>query len=219
MFQHAIPVATVSDALKKDLIDFSGVDLQVSILPNVVDTAVFKYAAMPVGEHYFMAALWKSPKNPLYLLQGILDLRKDNTLVKLRIAGDGPLLSSMKQFVADHNLEDQIVFVGKLSPGNLALELNQARALLMPTHYETFSVITAEALACGCPVIADRTGALPELLKYDNGILKEYNAPWSEAIAAFESSSFDRKKIAIEASSKFNASQIGQHYFRFLQEL
>jgi glycosyltransferase involved in cell wall biosynthesis len=60
-------------------------------------------------------------------------------------------------------------FIGPVGmPEKLAL-LGGARAVLIPsTAPETSSLVAMEALACGTPVIAYRSGALPEIV--DDGV-------------------------------------------------
>lgn len=219
IFQNNIPILAVSNALRNDLLTFSGNNLQIDILPNVVDDEIFQFQNCSIGNHFFMAALWKSPKDPIVVLEEITHLRSESKIIHLRIAGDGPLLPSMKQFVKNNDLHNQVLFLGQLSSSQIADELNRAQALLLPTHYETFSVITAEALACGCPVIADNVGAIPELLVNTNGVLRSTTGSWSEAIAKFEAGSYDRKSISFVAKTKFSAEVIGQRYFHYLQQL
>jgi len=49
-----------------------------------------------------------------------------------------------------------------------------AEALLVPSLYESFGLVAAEAMACGCPVIASTGGALPEVVG-DAGLLFPVN--------------------------------------------
>lgn len=219
LFQHNLPVLTVSETLKKDLLEFSGENLSIELLPNVVDDALFFHHNTNPGNHYFMAALWKSPKDPMALLRELAHLRSENKIIQLRIAGDGPLLPAMQEFIQEHQMQDQITCLGKLSSERIAEELNVAKGMLLPTQYETFSVITAEALACGCPVIADDVEALSELIHQHNGVLRASHESWSQAIGRFESSSFNRREIANSAHARFGYDVVGQRFFCFLQEL
>jgi glycosyltransferase involved in cell wall biosynthesis len=45
----------------------------------------------------------------------------------------------------------------------LASLYQRAFALLIPSHHEGFGLPALEAMACGCPVLAARAGALPEV--------------------------------------------------------
>ena len=60
-----------------------------------------------------------------------------------------------------------------------------AVAILYPTHYETFGIAAAEALAVGTPVVASNTSAIPEVLG-DCGVVVEECATKEMATAIVE---------------------------------
>src|SRR5206468_1149679 len=53
-------------------------------------------------------------------------------------------------------------FVGQLDDDELSRSYHSADALVMPSLHEGFCVPVLEAMACGLPVIASRSAALPE---------------------------------------------------------
>ena len=57
------------------------------------------------------------------------------------------------------NLEG-LVFLGFVEAHSLADTYRQVHALLLPSSFETFSIVTAEALACGTAVISSPLPAL-----------------------------------------------------------
>ncbi len=59
---------------------------------------------------------------------------------------------------------------GHLDDGALAELYRRALALLVPSLNEGFGLPVLEAMACGCPVLASRAGALPEVVG-DAGLL------------------------------------------------
>ncbi|MBI1789554.1 MAG: glycosyltransferase family 4 protein [Acidobacteria bacterium] len=58
----------------------------------------------------------------------------------------------------------RVVFTGYLPDEDLAVLLNLATALALPSLMEGFGLPAIEAAACGCPVIATRESPLPGLL-------------------------------------------------------
>ncbi len=61
-------------------------------------------------------------------------------------------------------LKDRVVFTGYLPDEDLAVLLNQAAVLVLPSLMEGFGLPAVEAAACGCPVIATTASPLPALL-------------------------------------------------------
>ena len=62
-------------------------------------------------------------------------------------------------------LEDSVRFVGRISDSDLVNSYRTADLVVMPSQaLEGFGLTTAEALACGTPVVGTPIGATPELL-------------------------------------------------------
>lgn len=62
-------------------------------------------------------------------------------------------------------IEDQVEFVGPKSQEELALLFNSATATIVPSFYESFGMVAAEAQACGSPVIASNVGGLKNVVQ------------------------------------------------------
>jgi glycosyltransferase involved in cell wall biosynthesis len=68
-------------------------------------------------------------------------------------------------------LEDRVSFAGDLDSGALAACYDRADVAVLATQQETYGMAVAEALAHGLPVIATMTGAIPDLVGDDAGLL------------------------------------------------
>ena len=68
-------------------------------------------------------------------------------------------------------LEDRVAFVGDLDRAALAACYDKADVAVLATQQETYGMAVAEALAYGLPVVATATGATPQLLGEDAGLL------------------------------------------------
>jgi glycosyltransferase involved in cell wall biosynthesis len=88
--------------------------------------------------------------------------------------------SDLRRFVAEHALQESVLFAGQLP--SVRNYLRAADAFVFPSDAEGFSIALAEAMACGLPCISTRVGIAPEVIvDGDNGKLV---APQDEA--AFE---------------------------------
>jgi len=97
-------------------------------------------------------------------------LREKGVDTTLTICGDGPEREALEQQVADAGLEDAVIFEGWTALDELAAHYRTAELLLVPSRYEPFGIVALEAIAGGCPVVAARTGGLPEAVD-DCGLL------------------------------------------------
>jgi len=219
IFNHGIPLTVVSKSLGESICKFSNLKLDFRVVPNVVHEDFSFKEGSPKSDYFFAAAWWKNPKKPMALIEAIAKLKAVGKSVELRIAGDGPLCEQMHLQVTCLGIDDRVLFLGRLTSTDLAKEMNRAKAFVMPTGYETFSVACAEALVCGCPVISNRVGAIAELVNNSNGILLEENESWELVLSSFDTTAFDRKKIANNFSHKFSSDKIASTFFEILNGL
>ena len=70
----------------------------------------------------------------------------------------------IKRRVEAAQLTERVVFTGYLPDEELAVLLNTATALALPSLIEGFGLPAIEAAACGCPVIATLESPLPDIL-------------------------------------------------------
>jgi glycosyltransferase involved in cell wall biosynthesis len=68
-------------------------------------------------------------------------------------------------------LEHRVSFVGDLDRPALAACYDRADVAVLATQQETYGMVVAEALAHGLPVVATMTGAIPDLVGDDAGLL------------------------------------------------
>jgi len=98
-----------------------------------------------------------------------------------------------------------------------------SEAFIHCSQYETFSVVCAEALCCGTPVIASDVGGIKEYIHNRNGILvKENNCEtYYFAINQFMQNHdfYDRKSISNEAVGRFSEDIVGNLYFQTLSDI
>ncbi len=82
----------------------------------------------------------------------LMALERTNAPVNLVLVG---VDERQKRLICPDSLHDRVLAVGHINdPARVASVLAHARALLAPSHYESFDLPIAEAMACACPVLA-----------------------------------------------------------------
>jgi L-malate glycosyltransferase len=189
MFHPSFPIIVVSDALAADIRAFCA-DSRLNIIriPNVVRPDIFHCVDSgrsrdPVT--FLMVAHWGRVKLPFLVLEAFVVLLAKHPHISLRIVGHGHQSEEMKAFVVAREISAQVTFLGALSKPEIATEMRRSSALLHPSRYETFSVVCAEALCCGIPVIASNVGAVSEVVGSDGTLVDNTSAAWLKAIDDF----------------------------------
>lgn len=85
--------------------------------------------------------------------------------LRLAVAGTGVLDAPLRRLADELGLSACVSFLGRVADDQLPDWYCAADLVVMPTvAYEGFGLVTAEALACGTPVVGTTVGATPELL-------------------------------------------------------
>ena len=78
----------------------------------------------------------------------------------------------------NRSLRGRVVFVGNMSPREVAAEMQNATMLVQPSFSESFGMPVVEAMSSALPVVASDVGALPELvLDGETGLLVDPDNP------------------------------------------
>lgn len=90
-------------------------------------------------------------KNHLKLIKAFSKISKKYPSWKLKIIGSGPLEEDIKKIILKKKIQNNVIL--KKEVVNIIEEYAQAKFLVLSSEYEGFSLVTAESLACGLPVI------------------------------------------------------------------
>ncbi|MEH2171396.1 glycosyltransferase family 4 protein [Nostoc sp.] len=131
------------------------------------------------------------PESPLLLYVGRLSAEKEIERIKpileaipearLALVGDGPHRQALQKHFAGTNT----YFVGYLMGQELGSAFASADAFIFPSRTETLGLVLLEAMAAGCPVVAARSGGIPDIVTDGiNGYLFEPTADIQGALTA-----------------------------------
>lgn len=101
-------------------------------------------------------------KGHAMLLQAMARLRDEGTDLRLLLAGDGPLRTTLERSVAACGLTDRVHFAGRID--DLPRLLAAFDLAVLPARREAFGMFVAEAMASRVPVVAADEGGLAELV-------------------------------------------------------
>jgi len=99
------------------------------------------------------------------LLDSASQLASDRHQFVLYVAGAGPEEGSLREKARRSAAASNVKFMGAITDDQAALAYQAADVFVLPSaSLECFGIIALEAMSFGCPVIAARVGAIPEIL-------------------------------------------------------
>jgi alpha-1,6-mannosyltransferase len=103
-----------------------------------------------------------SPEKELGLLMAAWDDVHARTGARLRFIGNGPSRPTIEAFAAGRPSVTVEAYLDR--PADVAAALGASDVAVLTSGTETFSLATAEAMACGTPVVGPARGAVGELI-------------------------------------------------------
>jgi glycosyltransferase involved in cell wall biosynthesis len=145
----------------------AGLQGRMTVLPNFVPVPSEEPATGGDGAKRRPFFLFVGRLEKLKGVQDILPIFAECPDASLVIAGSGDYAPALRQQARGLS---NVEFLGQVHPSEMRRLYRDAIALLAPSLcYETFSLVAAEAMAHGTPVIGRRIGALAELLDESGG--------------------------------------------------
>jgi glycosyltransferase involved in cell wall biosynthesis len=173
VYDGAKLVMPVSTALEADL-RRRGIEGRFRVVANPIDTDAFTCVDRPVPIHevrVLFAQRLASSKGIDVLLRALAAARALEPRLKIRIAGEGPERSELERLAVALGLQDAVTFLGLLSQGEIAREMQAAHVFAFPSRGDSFGIPVVEALCTGLPVIATPLGIAPDLVTRARGLL------------------------------------------------
>ena len=178
ILKRADQIMAVSQHERSNMIDYyRATPDKIRVIPCGVDMGYFR----PIDKERARAELGiTDPKVLLYvgrvqplkgpdlLLRAVASLADKEGLRLLVVGGDkegDEEIDRLKGLASELGVADIVSFLGIVQQERLPLFYSAADVCIVPSHYESFGLVAAEALACGTPVIASRVGGLMETIR------------------------------------------------------
>ncbi len=179
-------ILTVSDSVMDEFIFGNGFRHKTAVVGNPVNLSVIRdkaeYSIMDEAAQADMVFLGRltQPKNPLFLLDIIKDLRQKKQDLRVFVIGDGELRDDFKARINEYALSDCVTMYGFQK--NPYPYLKAAKVMCMPSQWEGFGLAAVEALALGKPVVAAPVGGLKDIINNSCGNLCDCKDDYVSAI-------------------------------------
>ena len=179
-------VAAISTGVAAALKDSGVASDHISIIASGVDCDHFRpadsnqrqnaRARLGIGPDDFAigsVGMLEERKGHRYLLEAIAELKRTRPAlarVKCVIAGDGALRATFTKLAAELSISDDTMFPGMVADSRAVLDALDL--FVFPSLKEGLGVALLEAMACGLPAVASRTGGVIDIIDAEvDGVL------------------------------------------------
>ena len=218
VFAGADLVCPVSESLRDTLAE-GGWGGRYRVVPNIVDTDRFLPPSSPPPDgppRILSVAALEPIKGVEEFVEAVAQLRDRGAQFRAILVGDGTLAPAITARVSELALGDRLTLAGAVPHDEIPAYLRSASFLVVPSRWETFSVILSEAMACGVPVVATSVGALPERVGPGTGLLFRPRDPGALAAAMATMleryRSYDREAIAAEVRGRYSPVAVADRW-------
>lgn len=142
-------------------------------LNNGIDTDKYENAVSDLEEHknMFLAMGRLGERKGTYDLLDAMEIAiKENPNIKLFLAGDGDI-DKVNRLINEKKLEKNVEVVGWIGFDKKIELLKQSSTVVLPSYNEGLPMAILEGMAAGKAIISSTVGAIPEVVKKQNGIL------------------------------------------------
>lgn len=209
-------LVTVSSPLAEKLQSITG--RTVEVIPNLISFNTIKKTPAPrdVIHIAVIADLVDSIKNISGILNALARIKEKIPPFKLTIVGDGRDGAFLKSLTADLELREVVDFIGRKEQPEVMEFLAEIDFLITNSRIETFSIVSAEAIASGKPVIVTRCGGPDQWFRPGYGKMIDADDPAQLESAIVEMctsfKSYDAAEMAREIREQFDPELVMTRY-------
>jgi glycosyltransferase involved in cell wall biosynthesis len=167
-------VIVTGHATAKALDDYAVPPDRISVIEPGTDPASLARGSGSDIVHMLCVASLVPRKGHDLLLRALAAVPQRNW--RLRCVGsdrDADVSRKLREIKRELALTDQVEFEGESDASAIASRYDAADLFVLATWYEGYGMAVAEALARGLPIVSTRTGAIPEIVPDNAGVLVE----------------------------------------------
>ncbi|HEU0014553.1 MAG TPA: glycosyltransferase family 4 protein [Longimicrobium sp.] len=159
------------------------------------------------------------------LLEAFALLVRQRPGLELRIAGRGKDAARVAELARTLGVEANVRMLGAVSEAERQALFATAAVQLMPSRFEGFGMVAAEAMAAGVPLVAAAAGSLPEVVDAPRGgvLVPPGDAPaLADAAARLLDDPAARQALSATArrsAERFRWAAVADDHFHFLQRI
>ncbi|MEO8517409.1 MAG: glycosyltransferase [Flavobacterium sp.] len=218
----------MAEHMKKSNVDMS----KVMMMPKGINLHFFEFkdtSKNPIIKAIVTRSLLPEYKHDV-ILKAFSILKEQNIPFELTIVGDGVLLSKLKALATTLNIEDQVIFTGRISNNELPKLLKESNLYISMPVTEGVSASLFEAMACGnYPIVTDLAGNRSWINHRDNGSLvpsEDERKLAEEIIWAFQNIEIrqttilkNRKFVEENVNYAVNMKKMAEVYHQLIQKI
>ena len=171
-------VTAVSENLKKETFELFDITNNIEVIPNFISLEDYKLD----NNDYYKKRYAPNDEKIICHVSNFRKVKRIEDVIiafegiskeidaKLLLVGDGPERPRLEQISRNSNFSKNIFFLGSLKSTKEVLNISDI--FMLPSSKESFGLSALEAMACGVPIIACKSGGIPEVVSHgESGLL------------------------------------------------
>ncbi len=188
---------------EKSKIIYCGIKIENNKIPQIDLSRYFKFKERKLIGILGRIQKYKGQEDLIYAYKELSSLYKDKINIAIIGKGEKKETEDLKKYIIKNNLEDNIKLLGYVDEKSNVI-MNSLDLLVFATrNWDGWSLVAAEAMSVGVPVISTKVGATTEFINETNGYLIEPNSvkDMKNALINFIDYNLDWKNRAKKAYS------------------
>lgn len=195
-----------------------GSKARVVVIPNAVDVPPLPQETSrsgPMRALFVGRFAWNKGIDLLITVARRLEKELPADKIQFQLAGDGPLLATIKAAGVPSNVE----LLGRVDDERLFELYTDCDVFVLPTRFEGMPTVVLEAMARACPIIVSDVGATAELVDGTNGSLLPSGDPEALYLALkrmLDASPGERQAMGMASyqrcAARFDWHKVADHF-------
>lgn len=160
-----------------------GITRDIEILPNCLDTNVFRpdietdlkeEMGLQGNKLILFVGRLHKEKGLKYLIEAFKTIKNRCPKTKLILAGKGEERENLESRISELGLHGDVVFLDYFPYKKMPELYNACDIVVLPSIFEPFGMVLVEAMACGKPIVGSKVGGIKDIIEDgENGFLTQ----------------------------------------------